>query len=355
LRLFNGLGAQIAAASLLVVAVAVTIVATGVLTVGQMLFARLMVQQGASAASARDMFDESVRNVLLVTIVVAVSSALACGMYLARRISRPIDEVGAAARRLAQGELGIRVPRAGPAELVSLAESFNQLSEELERQERHRVELIENFAHELRTPLTNLVGYLHGMRDGIVEAGPEVFDWLGEEIERLHRLSLSLDVLAETGSAGAQARRENLDLVVAIRSAVELAAPGFERAGIDVEVDLPPHLSAVAVPDHLSQVLGNLLQNAQRYTPPGGTVTVGAWRLDGHALVSVMNTGTEVAVGDLDRVFERFYRIDQSRDRATGGAGIGLAIVKQLVEQAGGHVGADCFGRTTRFWFMLPG
>lgn len=355
MKLRGGIAARMAAASLLAVALAVGIVAAGVLTLGEASFASLMAEHGASAASARAMFDESVRNVLLVAIGVGVSTAVACGVYLARRISRPIGEVGAAARRLAQGELGVRVPRAGPAEVVSLADSFNQLSEELERQELQRVELIENFAHELRTPLTNLVGYLHALRDGVMEAGPEVFGWLSEEVERLQRLSLSLDVLAEAEPAAGQAGREQLDLAAAIRSAVELAAPGFERAGVRVEVDVPAHLRAGAAPDQLSQVLGNLLQNAQRYTPAGGTVTVSVGPEAGGVLVSVVNTGVEVTPADLDRVFERFYRVDRSRDRATGGAGIGLAIVKQLVEQAGGRVGADSRDGSTRFWFSLPG
>jgi two-component system, OmpR family, sensor histidine kinase BaeS len=353
-RLRGGIAARIAAASLLAVAVAVAIVATGVLTVGQASFTSLMAEHGTSAASARTMFDESVRNVLMVAIAVGVSTAVACGVYLAGRISRPIDLVGAAARRLAQGELGTRVPRTGPAELRSLADSFNQLSEELERQERHRVELIENFAHELRTPLTNLVGYLHALRDGVLVAGPEVFGSLVEEVERLQRLSLSLDVLAESDPGAARSRRQALDLSAAICSAVELAGPVFERSGVRVEVDVPVRLRAAAVPDHLSQVLGNLLQNAQRYTPAGGTVTVSARREPDSVLVSVVNTGVEVPAGELDRVFERFYRVDRSRDRATGGAGIGLAIVKQLVERAGGRVGAESAGGSTRFWFSLP-
>jgi signal transduction histidine kinase len=145
-----------------------------------------------------------------------------------------------------------------------------------------------------------------------------------------------------------------LDMVPVIRSAVELAALGFQRARIRVDLDLPPSLPAVAVPDHLSQVLANLLQNAQRYTPAGGSVALSAWRDGGSLLVSVANTGPEIPQGQLARVFERFYRVDRSRDRATGGAGIGLAIVKQLVEQAGGRVGAESSDGTTRFWFTLP-
>ena len=166
----SGLAVRIAAAALFVGALAVAIVVVGVLTVGEATFARLMISQGSTAADAQDMFDQSITSVVLVAAVAAVAAAIAGGVILAQRISRPVARVGAAARRLAQGEHGIRVPRQGPAELVSLADSFNQLAHELEQQERQRIELIENFAHELRTPLTNLLGYLHGMRDGVVSA-----------------------------------------------------------------------------------------------------------------------------------------------------------------------------------------
>jgi signal transduction histidine kinase len=350
----GGLAARIALASLSVSAVAVAIVAVGVLIFGEASFTWLMVQHGSDTATARAMFDESVRTALVVAAVVAVAAALTWGLYLARRISRPLEQVGSAARRLAQGERGVQVSRAGPAELASLADSFNQLSTQLEQQERERVELIENFAHELRTPLTNLLGYLHGMRDGVVEPGPEVLDALREEVERLHRLSMSLDALTESGSTDTGARMARVDLVALIRSAVDLSAPLFERAHVRVELDLPPSLAAFAVPDHLSQVLSNLLQNGQRYTPPGGTVTVTARRDGGSLLVVVANTGAQVPASQLARVFERFYRVDPSRDRATGGAGIGLAIVKQLVEQAGGRVGAESSAGMTRFWFSIP-
>jgi signal transduction histidine kinase len=139
-----------------------------------------------------------------------------------------------------------------------------------------------------------------------------------------------------------------------VRSAVELSGPAFERGGVSVELDLPPALPARANPDHLAQVLANLVSNAARYTPPGGRVTVRAERRAGDVLVSVVNTGESIPPGDLERVFERFYRVDKSRDRARGGAGIGLAIVKQLVEAAGGRVGAESADGTTRFWFTVP-
>ena len=131
-------------------------------------------------------------------------------------------------------------------------------------------------------------------------------------------------------------------------------APSIERAGLRVVVEVPDHLPAVADPDRLAQVLANLLSNAVRYTPAGGSITVRSERRPGDVLVSVLNTGDGIPAEDLDRVFERFYRVEKSRDRARGGAGIGLAIVKQLVEASGGRVGAESGDGLTRFWFSLP-
>ena len=141
----------------------------------------------------------------------------------------------------------------------------------------------------------------------------------------------------------------------AIRTALELAGPSLERAGLEVVAELPDHLPARANPDQLSQVLANLLSNATRYTPAGGTVTVRAERRPADLLVSIVNTGDGIPPEDVDRVFERFYRVEKSRDRARGGAGIGLAVVKQLVEGVGGQVGAESSDGRTRVWFSLPG
>jgi two-component system sensor histidine kinase BaeS len=139
-----------------------------------------------------------------------------------------------------------------------------------------------------------------------------------------------------------------------VRAAVELARPTFDAKAIALHLDLPDRLPVRAAPDQLAQVLANLLQNASRYSPDGGSVTVAAEARRNDALVSVSNTGEGIPLRDLPHVFERFYRVEKSRDRARGGAGIGLAIVKQLVEATGGRVGAESQEGVTRFWFSLP-
>ncbi|HXO59980.1 MAG TPA: ATP-binding protein, partial [Candidatus Acidoferrum sp.] len=273
---------------------------------------------------------------------------------LALRLARPLQDIAAAARRVARGEYAARVRRSGPEEVASLADSFNQMAETLEEQERMRRDFIVNAAHELSTPLTNLQGYLEALRDGVIVPSTQQFQSLHEEVDRLVRLSQSLNTLAQDGSASKDAALESIDLVQAVRSAVELARPSFDGKAIHVRLHLPDRLPARAVPDRLSQVLANLLQNASRYTPNGGMVTVAAEARRGDVLVSVSNTGDGIPDPDLPHIFERFYRVEKSRDRAHGGAGIGLAIVKQLVEGTGGRVGAESQAGVTRFWFSLP-
>jgi len=350
----RGIAVRVAGLSLLVTGVAVAVIAVGVLGVAQTTFTRLMAQAGQSAATAHDMFDHSVVAVFTVAgLIAAVVSGLLASL-LAIRLARPLKEIAGAARRVARGEYQVRVQRAGPDEMTSLADSFNQMAESLQQQEHMRREFIVNAAHELNTPLTNLQGYLEALRDGVIAPSSEQFQSLHEEVNRLVRLSQSLHSLALDTGPASESALQAVDLVPAVRAALELVRPAFDGKAIRVDLQLPDRLPARAEPDRLAQVLANLLQNASRYTPDGGVVTVAAEAGRSDVLVSVSNTGDGIPQQDLPHIFERFYRVEKSRDRARGGAGIGLAIVKQLVEATGGRVGAESQAGVTRFWFSLP-
>ena len=350
----RGIAARIALAAVASAAVGLLILGVGVAVVGADVFTGLMTQAGDSAQHARDMYDVSVTRVVAAASIVAVIASLGLAIVLARMLAKPLAEIGAAARRIADGDYAARVPREGPEELASLADSFNQMAASLEQQEAMRRDFIANAAHELRTPLTNLQGYLEALRDGVITADRATYESLHEEADRLVRLSRSLDALAEGDAGTSPASPVELDLSMAIRTAIDLMAPSIERAGLHVALEIPGRLPALADPDRLAQVLANLLSNAVRYTPAGGSITVRAERRAADVSVSVLNTGEGIPEVDIDRVFERFYRVEKSRDRARGGAGIGLAIVKQLVEASGGRVGAESRDGLTRFWFSLP-
>ena len=353
-RLLRSVRGRIALASLAVSGLALGVESVGVQSVGAATFQRLMVEHGATAELAHTMFDESVTRVVIVTTLLALLASLGLAIVLAQAVTRPLDGVARAARRLAEGNYAVRVERPAAPELASLADSFNQMAAGLEDQERLRRDLISNFAHELRTPLTNLKGYLQALRDGVMPTTTEVFASLDQEVDRLYRLSLSLDELGTGGSPTAPAGLGSIDLGQVVEAALKLSYPGFDRRSIKVELALPAELRVLANPDHIAQVLLNLFQNAARYTPEGGSVSIRAEADDGSVVVSVTNSGEGIPAVDLPHVFERFYRVEKSRDRSRGGAGIGLALVKQLVEATGGRVGVESDHGVTRFWFSLP-
>lgn len=350
----RGLGARIAAAAALTAAIGVGIVTLGVLVVGASTFQELMMKLGSTAEAAHAMFDQSVTLVLVVAALGATATAIGVAMILGRWLARPLGELGAAARGIAAGEYARRVEPRGPDEIAQLADAFNDMAASLDEGRRLRDELIGNAAHELRTPLTNLKGYLEGLRDGVVVAEPAAYDSLLEEVDRLVRLAASLETLAGLDAAPAAPPPAPIDLIPVVRGAIDLVRPAAEQGSLVLDIALPERLEARISPDGVAQVVGNLLQNAIRYTPAPGAIGVTA-RAEGPVVrIEVTNTGPGIPGDDLPHVFERLYRVDKSRDRRTGGAGIGLAIVEQLVTQAGGRVGADSRPGLTRFWFTLP-
>jgi two-component system, OmpR family, sensor histidine kinase BaeS len=201
--------------------------------------------------------------------------------------------------------------------------------------------------------LTNLQGYLEALRDGVIPPDRQVFESLSEEVERLVRLARSLDQLATGAAAPASTQLEEVDVAVAIRTAGDFSRPAAQAKQIDLSVEGGSG-RGLANPDALAQILANLLRNAIDYTPAGGRVTVRCETTAEDVLVTVANTGDGIPEADLPHVFERFYRVEKSRDRRRGGAGIGLAIVRELVQAAGGRVGAQSSAGQTRFWFTIP-
>src|SRR5437016_12111514 len=198
MRRLRSLATGITVVSVLVALIAIAVIVVGVLVVAQSTFDRLMIQAGTPAAEATTMFDHGVEAIFLVAVLIAIAISVGLAVVLAARLASPLQRMAWAAERIARGDYGARVPRGGPAELASLADSFNQMARSLSEQERSRRDFIVNAAHELHTPLTNLQGYLEALRDGVIAPTPEQFRSLHEEAQRLVRLSRSLDALAET-------------------------------------------------------------------------------------------------------------------------------------------------------------
>src|SRR5438874_5090783 len=310
----RGLAGQIALGAIAVALVVALVLAIGTLAFSSASFAQLMVDHGETLAAAQAMFEESVTRFFVAALGVAALAGVALAIFVARRVASPLREVSEAAKLIAQGDHAVRVRARGPDEVRSLAASFNRMAREIEEQDRMRGEFVSNAAHELRTPLTNLQGYLEALRDGVIGADRATFESLHEEVDRLVRLSRSLDALAEGDLvAGRRGDLREIDLSAAIAAAIDLHAAAFERRRLRIGVDLPANLRAQADPDHLAQVLANLLQNAVRYTPEGGRIGVAAIHRERDVLVSVWNSGAGIPPNDLPHVFERFYRVDKSR------------------------------------------
>jgi two-component system sensor histidine kinase BaeS len=210
-------------------------------------------------------------------------------------------------------------------------------------------------AHELRTPLTNIRGYLEALHDEILPPSRETFALLHEETMRLVQLVEDVLQLARADAARGHLHRETVDLGQAVQGVLETFAPRLAQKKVSLLVEGAAGTLAVpADPDRITRVLRNLMDNAARYAPAGGRVTVRLTSGGGQVRFDCANDAPELVPTDLPFLFERFYRGEKSRSREHGGAGIGLSIVKELVEAHGGKVGAELIGRQVHIWFSLP-
>jgi signal transduction histidine kinase len=315
----------------------------------------LAMEAGASEEEAQAMFDRYVGQVLLIGAGVGVILGGLAAWWLLRRILRPLDRMADASRAIASGDLGARVPDAPDPELQRLTDAFNAMAATLQRVEELRRSLVEDLAHELRTPLTSLQGYLEAMADGVVEPTPEMLRTVHEEIVRLTRLVEGLDQLARGEAGHRDQARAEVDLAALVERAVAIASPELASRRIAIRVeDAASVPRLLAEPDAIGQVLSNLMQNAARYTDDGGEIVVRLREEDGWVRCAVENSGAEIPADQLPAIWERLHRVDPSRARASGGAGIGLAIVRQIVESHGGQVGARSDAGRTEIWFRLP-
>ncbi len=325
-----------------------------------------MMGPAASQAAMEQMFGpaerayiEVINCSLWLAGLVAALSAVGLGLLFAHRISSPIRTLTLAARRLGAGDLKGRVPVSGRRdELGELAEAFNSMAEAIGRQEMLRRRMAADIAHELRNPLAVIQANLEAMLDGVRPLSTEEVADVHRETRLLSRLVTDLrDLsLAETGQL--PLRKELTDLAVPVRASVARFSSLAEEKGVRLAVEVAEGSPRADVdPDRVAQILGNLLHNALRHAPPGGEVVV---RLEpsvqrDEVRVAVQDTGSGIPEEHLHNVFERFYRADRARTRTEGGSGIGLAVVKQLVEAHGGRVWAESRpGEGATFGFVLP-
>ena len=288
--------------------------------------------------------------------LIAVAIALVITFLLSRRILAPVKALTSAARQLGRGDFSQRVQVKDKGELGELADTFNSMATDLERAEQLQRNMVADIAHELRTPLSNLRGYLEAVRDGVIKPDADTVRSLDEEAALLSRLVDDLQELslAEAGELKLICQAENIGEL--IKQTVGGLQAQATTKGLSVSVDLPDKLPLVNIDSpRISQVLRNLLENALAHTAEGDAITVTAAQQGNWLEVSVTDTGEGIPAEDLPNIFERFYRVDKSRARTTGGSGLGLTITKRLVEAHGGTITVESEqGKGSRFSFTLP-
>ncbi len=315
-----------------------------------------MMSSGDMMGEREDSFLDDVRRSLWISGGLTAVAALALALVLSRQITRPLSRLATATREVAGGNLSTRIEKFGGDEIGQVGEAFNSMAAALQRQEEVRQAMMADIAHELRTPLSVLRGNVEAMLDGLVEPNAEQLQVLHGQSMTLGRLVEDLRTLslASAGQLGLERRPVDLaGLADGVASELQGAA---EECGVDLRVrssgEIPP---VDGDSGRLAQVLRNLLDNALRYTPPGGQVTASVEAGRNEVTVLVSDTGSGITAEDLPHVFDRFYRADPSRSRSSGGSGLGLAIAKQLVEAHGGRIWAESGpGRGSVFAFALP-
>jgi signal transduction histidine kinase len=327
-------------------------IAVGGQTVGWILSMRMEFRRGPSEA----LFLDRINQTLIFSAIGALFVALFLGIFLARTLTRPLRELTAATRAVAEGDLGLTVPVRSRDELGELTSSFNRMSEELDRSTSIRRQMTADIAHELRTPISIILGHADAVHDRVLSPTEETFDIIRDEACRLERMVEDLRTLSRADAGELTLTRRPISPNTLLEEAAAAYHPLALERGINVCSVLASDLPDVYVdPDRMAQVLGNLLSNALRYTARGGNVTLTASLLEHDVEIRIQDTGPGIGTEDIQHVFDRFYRGDKSRQRDSGGSGLGLAIAKSIVENHGGRIWAESSDDSgTTFCITLP-
>ncbi|MCG6974148.1 MAG: HAMP domain-containing protein [Desulfobacterales bacterium] len=318
-------------------------------------FMVLMEKYNIPTGPIHDMFVSAVHRYLIWASLSALLLTVFLSFLLIKRVLEPLAQMTAITRRISSGDYSASIPIRSRDEVGQLAMAFNRMADSLRKIERLRKTMMIDVAHELRTPLSNIQGYLEALIDDVVPRTGETFELLHEETLRLTYLVEDILRLAKADAAKGSLDLMQIRMRDVIEDVLDLFRPQFEAKGVQVDSgNVDRAVRVYADPDKLSQIVRNLMQNAVRYTISGGTFKIFTQPMDRHVRAVFANTGVEVEEQDLPFIFERFYRGEKSRSREHGGAGIGLAIVKGLVEAHNGNVGAEIHGNETHIWFSLP-
>lgn len=330
--------------------------------VGPSIFHDHLEQAGIGHTPAEtDHVEEAFGSALLlslsVALLAAVVAALAVSWYFSRRVQRSVAPVTDAASQIAAGHYDARVPDPGlGGDFTMLTRTFNALAERLRAVETTRRRMLADLAHEMRTPLATIDAHLEAVEDGVRDLDENTIGVLRTSTQRLRRLAEDIGAVSRAEEGGLDINPRPVDPGSLAAAATEAAKDRYAAKEVRLETRLRTHDPVLADPDRIGQVLTNLLDNALRHTPPGGTVTLTCDRHDRWVQYTVADTGEGIPSEHLGHIFDRFYRVDTARDRRHGGSGIGLSIAKALVETHGGGISVASRGRGegTVFTIRLP-
>lgn len=304
-------------------------------------------------------FIERTSLTLLYGALIGSVFALLLGIFLSRTLTRPIRELTQATHAISEGDLSQQVTIRSKDELGELAKAFNKMSTELLRSVNARKQMTADIAHELRTPLSLILGHAEAVHDGVLPPTRENFEIIREEATRLEHLVNDLRTLSLADAGELTITLQAIEPERLINEVAALYQYETKKKNISLDVDIDPHLPTIEVdPGRMTQVLTNILDNATRHTPEGGRITLSAKRIQDNVEIAIQDSGPGLKAEDLDRIFERFYRVDPSRQRggAPGGSGLGLAIAKSIIQAHNGQLSAESeTGAGLKIRILLPG
>ncbi len=358
----RGLAGQLLTGQVLVVAVGSVTVGVTAALLAPGLFRRHLDRSGPVAPAIRQHAEEAFAAALASSLTIATLAALltagVAAVVLVRRVSEPVEQLAAAADAVAAGHYDIAppdVPFGG--ELERLSDAFAHMAARLADTDAARTRLLADLAHELRTPLATMTAYLEAMEDGVVATDEAAWTTLRVQVDRLGRLAGDLRSVAQAEEQVAPDQWSAVDVAAVTRDAVAVAAPRFAARGVRLDVvGAGSPATVLGDSQRLSQIMTNLLDNALRHTHPGGAVSVRVTATAHEAGIVVSDDGDGLAPGDLEAVFERFYRVDPARASTSGGSGLGLSIARTIAHRHGGQLTAtsDGIGHGASFTVTLP-
>ena len=306
-------------------------------------------------ATFGDVFLRPLVRAGLLSVVIAIFLSA----FIARSITRSLQDLDKAARRMAEGDLSQRIPVEGPREVSTVAQSFNEMAQRVASTQAAQRDFLANVSHDLRTPLTSIQGFSQAITEGVVAdpaATSRAAQIIYDEAARMHRMVEGLLDLARLEAGQATVQSYEVQVGDILHAVVDSLAIPAQEKGVRLACHVAPDLPRLrADGDRLAQVFTNLIDNAIRHTPGDGEVSVRAYVEASDLVITVRDTGEGIPTADLARIFERFYQVDKSRQRRKTGAGLGLAIVKQVIQAHGGAIDvASVVGEGTVFTIKLP-